>query len=614
VACVKPALLPVTAYAGATLTVSGQHFGGPISRGYFSADGSVYASHVQVLLGGVPCRATQHISDTELLCSGVEAGHGLHDVQVVITDPFWSQKKAAVNAQGNASMLSSSLINSGAYAQGLARPSFLAGGINFLSVGYRSLIPPPNPPAPSLFNGTNGTGPSEESQAIAESCRVLMRSLCRNESSLEEEVPGLRTHASVHIECVEGMRHVSNRVLGLVYAQLSPYHFFNNSQRLVNVSSFFAHLHRLGYIFNGSGFFDESGVAVRPHLISNLSLPTVLNCSAPQAPLPEVFNPGTPAVSTSHVRLRLDGPVRALAVLHGRIFVGGGFKKAVGPSHQVPLVVSHVFEFTNVACGGRGGGGISGEGDGRGERSRKGIGYKTPLLDTLGDGTDGPVYSMTAYHDLIIVGGSFGKVFPEEGSLLLSGGLAAWDPVARAWSLVGRTPLPDAVVSQVKAHRNALYVVGRFRQIGGVVVNHVAVHKGAPNAPGGWSSLSSGIHGGSVSSITFVGNEVIVGGDFAKAGETFVSNIARWDGNQWQRMADEECSHQCALAKGDDKFVCRERNCELDGIVTALASSGAAVYAAGLFDRAGGRHAPGLAQYYGCVLRVSVRVYLRTRQ
>jgi hypothetical protein len=99
--------------------------------------------------------------------------------------------------------------------------------------------------------------------------------------------------------------------------------------------------------------------------------------------------------------------------------------------------------------------------------------------------------------------------------------------------------------------------------------------------------------------MAFVGNELIVGGDFVKAGETLVNNIARWDGSQWQRMADKDCAKECELANGPDRFLCQKHNCELDGMVTVLASHGAAVYAAGLFRKAGARPALGLAQYFG---------------
>lgn len=74
----------------------------------------------------------------------------------------------------------------------------------------------------------------------------------------------------------------------------------------------------------------------------------------------------------------------------------------------------------------------------------------------------------------------------------------------------------------------------------------------------------------------FIGHVVIVDGNFAKAGETFVNIITRWDGSQWQRMVDEECARHCELPSGlgEDRFVCKDRNCELDGMVTALASNG----------------------------------------
>ena len=73
-------------------------------------------------------------------------------------------------------------------------------------------------------------------------------------------------------------------------------------------------------------------------------------------------------------------------------------------------------------------------------------------------------------------------------------------------------------------------------------------------------------------------------------------NIARWDGFTWQRMPDEECERTCTHT--GDQFVCQDRNCELGGPVTALASTGATVFAAGVFDLAGGRPVRNLAQYF----------------
>jgi hypothetical protein len=153
-------------------------------------------------------------------------------------------------------------------------------------------------------------------------------------------------------------------------------------------------------------------------------------------------------------------------------------------------------------------------------------------VQKFGGGTDGTVYSMESYQNLIVVGGSFQQVYKREGSPLRSGSLAAWDPLNSDWLLIGRTPHPDATVLQIKSYRNSLYVVGRFRVIGGVLVNlndNVAVHRGDAASVGGWTGFSTGLVGGHAVCITFVGNKVIAAGNFVRAGETVVNNIAGTD-------------------------------------------------------------------------------------
>jgi len=198
-----------------------------------------------------------------------------------------------------------------------------------------------------------------------------------------------------------------------------------------------------------------------------------------------------------------------------------------------------------------------------------------------------------------VIGGSFGQVYPVEGNPIISGGLAAWNPIKAEWLLIDRTPLRDAIVSQVKSYRNVLYIVGRFKDVGGSKnVNHVAMHRGDSTTAGGWSGFLTGLHGGHAVCLAFIGNEMIVGGTFERAGETLMENIARWDGRQWQRMANKNCARQCDLSNGPDRFMCKEHNCELDGMVTALAANGGSVYAAGQFQLAGAHPAHGIAQYY----------------
>ena len=494
-------------------------------------------------------------------------------------------------------------INTGKLSQGLLRPLFLVGGINFLSIGYRSLSPLPLPAPKALFNGTTiippPRSPTNISLAFAQSCELLLRSSCKNGSFLKDELRWNDASTSFQKNC-SATPFFSISLLAQVYNILFD-HDLNRSMMLTDVIDYFAN-------FNGSGYFNVNGSRVAPHNITSRSLVDLFNCSASAAhpprhtttapPIHEIIN--KPIVTTAQVNIHLDGPVRALSTVMGRVFVGGGFQKILGAGYSVPLVVNHVFEFTNIGSVGIGGdGGISKDGDGRGQRSRSGSGYKTPLVESLGDGTDGPVHSMTSYHNMIVIGGSFGQVYPVEGNPIISGGLAAWNPIKAEWLLIDRTPLRDAIVSQVKSYRNVLYIVGRFKDVGGSKnVNHVAMHRGDSTTAGGWSGFLTGLHGGHAVCLAFIGNEMIVGGTFERAGETLMENIARWDGRQWQRMANKNCARQCDLSNGPDRFMCKEHNCELDGMVTALAANGGSVYAAGQFQLAGAHPAHGITQYY----------------
>jgi hypothetical protein len=665
--CVTPAIFPMTSNGSAVLTIVGRHFGSHASRGYFSADNSVYEDHIQVLLDGVRCRTTRYVSDTELLCLGIEAGQGVHDVQVRVADPFFLNRMQ--NNKSATVCSSAGLVNEGRLRGGVLRPLFLAGGVNFLAVGYHSLAPPPPPEPQPLFNGSEAPPAlSNAFLARARSCELLVRSACINGSLLAQDLRWRDSSASFARNC-SVQSSLPPGQLSKIFNILSPHllweAIFNSSKDhtvylptesnqivicdasncsctsagvpvtlspwaldcgcactaswrsseqvdtteqsldlAADLSNYFAH-------FNGTGYFDANGLRVSPHNITRQSLIDIMNCSfyiAPppiQSPSINASAPTSPAsrsqpiVEISQVDIQLDGPVRALATAMGRVFVGGGFQRARGAGYKNPYVLNHVFEYSHVDCtGARGGGGIRTDGDGRGQQSRRGTGYLTPHLESLGGGTDGSVYAMAYYQNLIVVGGSFQHVYPSRDDPLL-GALAAWNPEAAEWSLIGRTPLRDATVLEVKVNRNALYVAGRFRIVGGVDVKNIAVHRGAAASAGGWSGMSTGLHGGHAVCMAFVGNEVIVGGDFVKAGETLVNNIARWDGSQWQRMADKDCAKQCELADGPDRFLCQKHNCELDGMVTVLASHGAAVYAAGLFRQAGARPALGLAQYFG---------------
>jgi hypothetical protein len=613
--CITPGILPITSQASSVLTIRGQHFGGFSSRGYVAAS-EVYARHVQVLVNSVPCHSTVFISDSQLFCRGVDAGQGIQDVQVRIKDPFFPDRsRDNARTMGNVSK-SSTLMSpqasspEGVLLQGIVRPLFFAGGRNFLSVGYRSIPPTQATPPPPLYNAS-------AKEMARQACVSLLLTACRNGSLVRVDSDILQwrnSTSSISSECNHtNATHAAmpRELLAHVYQLLHPH--LASPPADVELGQTLARVSVLLTYFNGSHFsFPNSlndstqGAFDQP---SSMDLIEALQCSELIRGIKTATNQSPAAFATafSHVNVSLDGPVRAITAWMGRVFVGGSFIQARGRGQEAPLVTNNVVEFTNVACSAPAQG-IGSDSSRHMQRAHARNGFSTPLLESLGHGTDGPVHTMATYQDLIVVGGSFGQVYSPSGSPLLSGGLAAWDPRKDQWSLIGRTPLPDATVLQVVSLGDVLYVAGRFSAIGGTRVNNIAVHRGVAADAGGWRALSTGLHGGHVEAMVVLrqtegvsasGDELVVGGTFVRAGEdTLVKNIARWDGTKWQRMADEACARECAKARGKDPFVCQERNCELDGAVTALAVNGIAVYAAGLFLRAGGRLASGLAKYY----------------
>jgi len=129
-------------------------------------------------------------------------------------------------------------------------------------------------------------------------------------------------------------------------------------------------------------------------------------------------------------------------------------------------------------------------------------------------------------------------------------------------------------VASVRSQGGALFVAGRFATLFGMAVHNIARHAGDPRDTGGWAALGEGIRGGHVAALAGAGGpgELFVGGEFTHAGGLAVHNVARWDGAAWQRVADSACEQTCPYAGA--QYECSNVNCELDGEVTALASTG----------------------------------------
>jgi len=157
--------------------------------------------------------------------------------------------------------------------------------------------------------------------------------------------------------------------------------------------------------------------------------------------------------------------------------------------------------------------------------------------------------------------------------------IARWDGVR--WSGLGTggavglngPALAVAVVSNAD-----VYAAGNFTKAGDANVQNIARWDGAS-----WRSLGAGVFGTVRAVATTLDNRVYAGGLFGNAGSVSANNIALWDGANWS-----------ALGEGLNRD-----SGPPAALVLAIAVDGNHVYAGGSFDRAGGQAATNIARWDG---------------
>jgi hypothetical protein len=100
---------------------------------------------------------------------------------------------------------------------------------------------------------------------------------------------------------------------------------------------------------------------------------------------------------------------------------------------------------------------------------------------------------------------------------------------AQAWQTVGSHGLGN--VADIIEYNGNIYIVGDIDEIGGVVMNHVAMWDGSS-----WTSLGSGL-GEYGSCMGVYSNELYVGGYFQTAGGISANKIAKWNGSTWSNVS-----------------------------------------------------------------------------
>lgn len=160
-----------------------------------------------------------------------------------------------------------------------------------------------------------------------------------------------------------------------------------------------------------------------------------------------------------------------------------------------------------------------------------------------------------------------------------------WKPAGRGLSdhiSAGPDPSYSSGVLSSLVWREKLIVGGRFVSADARPVNHIAAWNGW-----GWMPLGEGLTYWCVpslrgiSALTEFQGDLIAGGNFHRAGDVTMNNIARWDGTTWHNLgnaigADADCSW----------------------VAYAIPFQGRLV-AMGSFDVAGGQPAQNIAQWDG---------------
>ena len=135
----------------------------------------------------------------------------------------------------------------------------------------------------------------------------------------------------------------------------------------------------------------------------------------------------------------------------------------------------------------------------------------------------------------VYVGGTFGRV-----GGVKTGCIAKWD--GREWSgLGGGLGEFDPKVRALAVKGSDLYVGGIFSHAGGVEARNIARWDGREwHALGSGKRDSGGTRAAWVEDIAVKGSDVYVGGGFIDAGWRTTRYIARWDGETWHEMDEDD--------------------------------------------------------------------------
>jgi trimeric autotransporter adhesin len=210
----------------------------------------------------------------------------------------------------------------------------------------------------------------------------------------------------------------------------------------------------------------------------------------------------------------VGGPVTAMLVHDGKLYVGGRFEKVDR------RVVNNVAVWDGTKWSG------------------------------LAKGVDGKVYAMAAVGKDIYVSGDFSVVDKTDSKELPANGIARWD--GTKWNALGKQPAVDQRIYALATDGKNLFVAGRFNTLGGgtVEASNVAVWNGST-----FKALTKEKFDNPVMCLTYMSGKLYAGGYFTLIGDEPAANIAVYDGKGWSELGKNGLASKVSVLTHDGKNI-----------------------------------------------------------
>ena len=309
-------------------------------------------------------------------------------------------------------------------------------------------------------------------------------------------------------------------------------------------------------------------------------------------PTPKSRSPASLGWQTGYFNDGVDGSVTAIAVDGDKIYVGGSFSTAgnvvansvamwdgmawhpLGSGFDFTVRTLAVDRFGHLYAGGH----FTQAG---GQPAHHIARWNGEGWQEVGGGVSAPVYAIAVSPSGdVYVGGYFGFA----GDIPVNS-IAKWD--GHYWEALNQgisDPHYKIMVYAIAIDRYGfVYAGGDFTEADGKLVNHIARWDGE-----NWKALGGGFLGdpdrlASVYSLAIDGRgNLYAGGAFSSAGGKRVSNLARWDGEDWWDVGGGVQYEGLSGAR-----------------ITSILADGGNIYISGGFNSAGGQSAQAIAKWDG---------------